>query len=62
MRGNPGIPRGAHQLADVAVGGKPGDQRVLARAAAEDQNSHDLKRFSACEQDAHGWRGRGLFR
>ena len=35
-----GVPGRAHDLADVAIGGKPGDQRVLARAAAENQNSH----------------------
>ena len=47
-RRNPGIARRADNLADVAVGDQPGDQRVLARAAADDQNSHCLKGLRAC--------------
>ena len=39
-RGDAGIARGADELADVAIGGEPGDERVLARAAADDENSH----------------------
>ena len=39
-RGDPGISGRADDVADVAVARQPGDQRVLARAAADDQNSH----------------------
>ena len=45
-----GIPGRADELADVAVGGESGDERVLARAAADDENSHclnDLWRVTA---------------
>ena len=38
--GDAGVPGRGHDFADVAIGGKPGDQRVLARAAAENKNSH----------------------
>ena len=36
------VPGRADDLADVAIGGEPRDERVLARAAAENQNSHCL--------------------
>ena len=39
-RGDARVPGRADELADVAVDGQPGDQRVLARAAAENENSH----------------------
>ena len=45
-RAIPGFPARDHDLGDVALGGKPGDQRVLARAAADDENSHDRERVS----------------
>ena len=47
----PGLPGAHDELADVAIGEQPGDQRVLARAAAEDENSH-------CMNDL--WRAIGL--
>ena len=39
-RAIPGISGRGDDLADVAIGGETGDQRVLARAAAENENSH----------------------
>ena len=38
--GDSGIAGRGDDLADVALGGQPGDQRVLARAAADNENSH----------------------
>ena len=32
----------ANDLGDVTIGGEPSDERVLARATADDQNSHCL--------------------
>jgi len=49
-RGSPGIARGAADLVHLALGGQTGGQRVLARTAAKNKNSHDLKglgRFEA---------------
>ena len=45
----PGLPGAHDDLADVAIGGETRDQRVLARAAAENENSHgrnDLARLT----------------
>ena len=41
--GDARVPGRGHNLGDVAIGGQPGDQRVLARAAAENENSHRLE-------------------
>jgi hypothetical protein len=60
--GDAGIAGGAQQLADVAIARKPGDQRVLARAAADDENPHgfrDLWRETRLHADASR---AGLFR
>ena len=38
--GNSGVPGRGDDFTDVPIGGQPGDQRVFARAAAEDENSH----------------------
>ena len=38
--GNPRIPRRADHFLDVRVGREPRDERVLARAAADDENPH----------------------
>ena len=56
-RGDPGISGRADDVADVAIGGQPGDQRVLARAAADDENSHcanDLGRATGCTTRCDG--------
>jgi hypothetical protein len=60
--GNTWISWCGDDFAHIALGGEAGDQRVLARAAAEDQNSHlenDLGGQTALHAGA-GWRG--LFR
>src|SRR5207247_3718885 len=38
--GNSGVPRGADHLGHVTLDAEPGDERVLARAAAADEHSH----------------------
>ena len=35
-----GITGRADELADVPIGGQPGDQRMLSGAAADHENSH----------------------
>src|SRR5262249_10153726 len=42
---NSGIARGGDELADVAVAGQAGHERVLARAATENKNSHRMNRL-----------------
>src|SRR5262249_33301339 len=42
---NSGIAGGGDELADVAVPGQAGHERVLARAATENKNSHRMNRL-----------------
>ena len=58
-RAIPGFPGAADQFADVPIDGQPGHQRVLARAAAEDENSHctyGLGRFTGLHDEPDGER------
>ena len=44
MLGDSGVAGRADDVGHAGFGGKPGDQRVLARAAADDKNSHVMQR------------------
>ena len=50
----PGLPGARQDSPDVAVRGRPRDERVLARAAADDENSHAVKGLGrVTEVDGH---------
>ena len=49
-RRHAGISGSADDLAPLALGKQAGSQRVLARTAAENQNSHDVKGLSRVER------------
>ncbi len=57
-RRNTGIPGGADDLGDVSLTGETGDKRMLARTAANHQNSHVVKRFRGVST-LHGSEGSG---
>jgi hypothetical protein len=59
---NARVPWHAQDVAGVAVGGKPRDERVLTRAAADDENPH-VGMNLRCEIALHGdAASSGLFR
>jgi hypothetical protein len=47
-RRNTGIPGGAYELGHVSLTGETGDKRMLARTAANHQNSHVVSDLWAC--------------
>ena len=51
---NSRIPRRDDELADIAVGGQPRRQRMLTRAAADDENSHLLNELGRATTTARG--------
>ena len=61
-RGHSGVAGGADDRPGMALAGQAGGKRVLAGTAAEDQNSHDMKRLQSVERNLAGPRGPGRFR
>ena len=52
-RSNTRVSRARQMRRTSRSGGQPGDERVLARAAADDENSHDLNGLACETADRH---------